>query len=1188
MTTKYSDIIDLRQQKAAYNIQTEADGDWKSFIANEQFNGILKNVLASVRNNDIDRHKSFWIAGTYGTGKSHAGAVIKHLLCDPVSEISDYVNEEYAEEKYESLRNSIFSLRDETRLFPIMLYGHNNITHKEDLSLVLQRKITEALKQAGIQIAVKTDFDSYVEHIDKQAKFWSDLIEGNARLKSSAPDVKKLRQMLQNCDMQVLDDVRNALRDGGFDVRIGNANIAKWIFEVQDKLAEQGKYKGLFIIWDEFTDVMTSPIGISLLVALQEIDELVMNSENNSYFFYISHPSALNSLKVEEREKTKGRYHYMSYNMEPVSAFKIMSSKFKYVGDTAEAQHLVEDFYTDKEKLLDIYSQSSTAPEETRKDLQKLFPLHPSTANLATYYAREAGSSSRSVFEFIGQNEAIRTFLDSEEMFANKCTITADYLWDYVLPTFNDNTSKYGAVTERFNSRKLQVENKGYSYSAVFKSILLLNALNNIANNENVTPTIANIHNLFIGTAIENQLDDILSYLDENSIIQRQPGDVYSIQFSALPTKEIEEIKNKLTQTDFKFTSQVINFGETANNEFVRQFKQVNRAYSYKMFSADTNDYTLLCKIENGKKEARNYATFLALMFAKNADELNSLKTIASQACNEARFQNVTFIVFDTPMGNDEYERFIEYQANAQCAQRHSLAEQQKAHVESSSGMIKEWLKNIRLHNFTYYLNGEQDVCSVNKIVATINNEIAPRIFNNGAESLELIKTRSSNTYWAKVSAAKVVDTVLSYNSKTDIVQNCIGPTSHIPYLLQDSVDENLEWKTDCEASHPLKLVSTFIDNKFKNTNKNESFNLADKLIDLTKPPFGLYQTYANMAMVAFAMRKYINQIFDTNGKPRNNQHIADDVVNLFKYWEDGKGYDKLEFRFESKESRSLCKNLIDIFKLNNSAGYNDVSSLTDARWAITHEFSKKTNYPLWSLKYYTDNDEIKSLIDNILKICGADNMRDPQLLGDTVECISMYRIDISNLLNNNNNEFEIGFCNFLKANTSVAIQDSEHEKALAYIRQHMQSEVGLWSEEEVNKALLEWRISTQTKDRFSISANVEPNNSGRVIGNGTFDEGSQITLVAMPSAGYEFEKWSDGDTNYGRVITVASDLTLTAFFHTESQKTVYTNTVSEKKETARAKIKQINDIEKAKALLERIIDEANDSIIEIINQQKL
>lgn len=1182
MATKYSDLIDLRQQKAAYNIQKEAYGDWKSFIANEQFNGVLKKVLASVRNNDADMHKSFWLAGTYGTGKSHAGSVIKHLLCDNISDISDYVNDEYADSKYELLRNEIFAIKKDTRLFPVMLYGHNNITHKEDLSLVLQRSITDALKQANILLSVKTDFDSYVEHIEKESDFWESLIKKSAKLKAVAPDVHKLKSLLQNCNMQVLDDVRSALRDGGFHIRIGNANIAKWIFEIQDKLAETTEYKGLFIIWDEFTDVMTSPLGMSLLVALQEIDEQVMNSENNSYFFYISHPSALNSLKIEEREKTKGRYHYMTYNMEPVSAFKIMSSKFKYVGDVNESLSLVEHFYADKQNLLNIYSQSSSDPEETRKDLQKLFPLHPSTANLATYYAREAGSSSRSVFEFIGQNEAVREFLESETLFAQKSTITADYLWDYVLSVFNENASKYGAVTERFNSRKLQVEKEGKNHFAVFKSILLLNALNNIANHETVTPTINNIRNLFVGTPVEQELDNILSYLDANSIIQRQPGDVYSIQFYALPTKEIEEIKKQLTLTNFKFTSQVVNFGETAKIDFDKKFKQINRAYSYILYSIDTNEYTLLNKIENGYKESRSYATFLALMFAKNSDELNTLKTIASKACLDERFKNVTFIVFEAQMGNDEYDRFIEYQANASCAQRHNLPDQHKAHVESSAGMIKEWLKNIHLGNFTYYLNGKQEVHSVHKIVSTINSEIAPSIFHKGAESLDLIKNRSSNTYWQKLSAAKVVDNVLSYSNKTEIMQNCGGAAAHVSYLLQDSVEDNLDWKTDCSPQHPLKLVSEFIDSKFKHTNKNEPFNLADKLSDLTKPPFGLYQTYANMAMIAFAMRKYINEIYDTNGKPRKQQNVVDDVVALFKYWEDKKGYDKLTLRFESKESRSLCKNFVDLFKLKDLNGYSDISSLTDARWAITHEFSKKVKYPLWSLKFNCeDNKEIQKLIENILKICGSDNMRDPLLLSETVNLIETYRFEFGNLLKNNNNEFEVGFFNFLQSNQTVHIVASEFESSMNYLRQHLQGEIGMWTEDEVSKTLLEWRISTQTKPKYTIIANVESEIYGQVMGSGTFDENSQTTLVAMPKDGYEFVKWSDGDTNYGRTINVKEDLSITAIFR---KKETENRTVPYKRETAKIKVQRIKDVNTAKAMLVRIVEEANDHIINLIN----
>ena len=107
----YSNIVTLRQMRPAYNIKEESDGEWINFIANDQFNDILTKAISSVRNNDADHHKSLWIAGTYGTGKSHAGAVIKHLLCDPVDEIRDYVEDEYKKPKYDVLRESLMTLR---------------------------------------------------------------------------------------------------------------------------------------------------------------------------------------------------------------------------------------------------------------------------------------------------------------------------------------------------------------------------------------------------------------------------------------------------------------------------------------------------------------------------------------------------------------------------------------------------------------------------------------------------------------------------------------------------------------------------------------------------------------------------------------------------------------------------------------------------------------------------------------------------------------------------------------------------------------------------------------------------------------------------------------------------------------------------------------------------------------------
>lgn len=163
MATKYNDIVTLRSMRPAYNIKNEGPDDWKTFIANDQFNDLLKKTISAVRNNDADSHKAIWVAGTYGSGKSHAGAVLKHLLCDDVADIKDYVDEEFGEDKYALLRNSIVQLREQKRLFPVNLYGQQAIAHEADLSLQVQKEVIRALKEAGIKLTVQTDFDNYIQ-----------------------------------------------------------------------------------------------------------------------------------------------------------------------------------------------------------------------------------------------------------------------------------------------------------------------------------------------------------------------------------------------------------------------------------------------------------------------------------------------------------------------------------------------------------------------------------------------------------------------------------------------------------------------------------------------------------------------------------------------------------------------------------------------------------------------------------------------------------------------------------------------------------------------------------------------------------------------------------------------------------------------------------------------------------------
>ena len=1142
MAKKYSDAIKIRETKSAYSLQTEENNEWRNFIPNEQFNDILQKVIGSVSNKVVDEHRSFWLEGTYGTGKSHAAAVIKHLLCDPFEEIKDYIAEEYGADKYTIIRESLYALRENIRLFPVTMNSTCSIANKEDVSLQIQLHVIKSLTDAGIEIAVKTDFDNYIDHINKNPVLWDSIIEGDLELQSYAPDRKKLIKELKDSDgsSAILTLTKNALRKSKIHIMLDQENLCKWFFEVQNELAKSTEYKGIFLIWDEFTDVMDLEIGPIALGSLQELTEATMQSTSNSYIFQIAHPSALDKLNAEKRTRTTGRYHYMHYNMEPVSAFKIMSRKFMHEQDSSNPAYALYHEMTDKyfAQMRDVYEKyasTSNNPMETLADLKALFPLHPATANMATYYAREVGSSSRSVFEFLGDNKAIRQFLDNEEYFSQGQMITADYLWDFVLDEFNKKTVKYGVVTERFNSYRLHVAKKGEIYLAVFKSILLLNAFNNLAANETVTPSEENIRNMYVGTPIDKDMDTILDWINSEGIVQRSPQGIYEIRFSALDTKEIEEIKKQLLANDFKYTSQIIKFADIARDTVENKLKQINRPVAFDFYSEDINEYTLLNRIQNGRKDAASYVVFLAFMMARSNNELAILKDIAQKASSEDRFKNVAFVVFDNVLDSMEYERFIEYQANATCSKKHGFAEQTKSHTDNAKAIVSDWIKDVLVGNCTVFIQGTSDPVSARLLPKIINTSISPKVFFNGPESVEIVRVRTSYTSWGLQFAKKIADMFLSFNTKDEIIQRCNAQEKIIPLLLQDSVDDNLKIKSDVAQNHPLNLVYKFVKSKIEHSDKQNTFNLSDKFKELTLAPYGMYKSFASYGLLAYALRPYVDKVFDTNGKPINAQRMLEIIDLTFKIWDgDVKHYNKVELKFETKEEGSIAKGLISMFQLGKLKDYKDVSSLTDARWALRNGFCPQVGFPLWTIKYcdklqaLSCKDKISKLTDDIITIYTEVGTKNPALMVETDSLITEVKFEYMSLLNyEEENNFEIGFRHYLLTDSIVNLQESDYDAALKYIRQHMESVVGLWTEAAVIEQLKNWKLSLLPTD--STSSN-KP------------DDKDSGTGVAEPPVAY-----------------------------------------NEKLSKAKARIQSISNIDEAKRILDELCNLGYDTIIDTI-----
>ena len=73
--------------------------------------------------------------------------------------------------------------------------------------------------------------------------------------------------------------------------------------------------------------------------------------------------------------------------------------------------------------------------------------------------------------------------------------------------------------------------------------------------------------------------------------------------------------------------------------------------------------------------------------------------------------------------------------------------------------------------------------------------------------------------------------------------------------------------------------------------------------------------------------------------------------------------------------------------------------------------------------------------------------------------------------------------------------------------------------------------VSQGSGTQYTITATANPTAGGTVSGAGTYYQNATCTLTATPNTGYTFTKWSDGNTQNPRTVTVTANASYTAIF---------------------------------------------------------
>lgn len=1063
MATKYSDFIKMQDFLPVYDMTDETPNMWCTFIPTQQFCDLLQRSLTAITSNEISKRRSMWVRGTFGTGKSHASSVIRHLLCDPADEVESYIQSI----PNEVTRAQLKAIRKQKRFFPVVLKGVEGAYNIPRFSLSIQRETKKAIRAAGYpDLVVNSDFDEAIRWVEGHQSRIPELLEKNDELASEVSNYEKLLAKLKANDIDVFIHLEEAL--AADKTYLTSDSISDWLVEVENALEKEGVANGLIIFWDEFTSVMDT-LKSDRINVLQNIAE---KSQNNNVFLYlISHRTETAGLDAKGKDisKMSDRYDSVDYQMDEVSTYLILRHTF-IISDAFNLSIKTYSTTLNLDKKVYEYLCESNGTEE-KEHIQNLFPLHPYTAFLCSRISNIIGSANRSVLRFMNDEQSgFRKFIDDPTNFDQRMMLTADWLWDFFFTEFL-NEPLCSAFTNVFIQSQGKVKQMGDDYSRVFKVILLLNALSVKFKNspEKYAPNDKNLKFIFSGDRCIEKMDAILSWLDETKIIVRDIFGEFKISVTSYDSGEITKEKNKLI-SNYKFAVDYLSYNAFSRGEVSSVFlvgERLMRKCEPQFYSCEEQEAVLRSKLNKYTAEKPNYL-HVVVLFSITDESRDMMENRVKQFSED--FDDALFVISNEVLSPTSQNKFIDALAQANVSRSHFNNDDAAQFENTAKEYIAKWKNRMIGGTYTLYFRGNRYNEGIfNNIPNLINKKLSAQIFPAGMESVKALQ--ESMTYFPNKNFKALSLQMLQKRTRDELL-TFTGNVRPTKYIFMDG-ENNLINET-CELTDAamngnswLNIICKEVDSLIGTAKKKYSdrFYLSDILAPLVKAPYGLFPNPANYAVLGFALRKHKEDLFNpSTSQPVGDEKLNDMIEIMMKFWDYGKNEQssKLLLRFGSVEERNLTSILGEVFNLGVVKGVSmsDLKSLTYAKWCITEFCKQIAKYPLWSLLYCDEINTKPSCQKAIADMIALFNQDSYQLakVKELLKEIKSDQIDLYKMLTKASNYRE-GFVNFINDIKEVELKEEwwdELEEELS----HLQSEIAFRREEDVKSCVMSFYIN--------------------------------------------------------------------------------------------------------------------------------
>lgn len=1101
----------------------EADQYWSLFIPNDKFRDILSSAIDSL--NPSNQKNPIWLQGTYGTGKTHATSVIKHLLCDET--LPDYDLED------NQLTAKLNNFRNKNKVFPVVLKGTSSIGDSRRFIFTIQNAVKKALLEKNMRVAVPSEFENMISILEEFPLKDEDI----AGTKLEAFPSEEILLRLKNEETAILIEVENILMNKGI-AAFTQDNIVDWLVSVRDKLKQDYDIDYLMIFWDEFTGALNMLNVEDILLQIQNIAEA---KNRGISLFIVSHRTRSTQVNINQEiiNKIMNRFERKSYSMESVATYQLMEKSIAKDEKWEDVKNKYVDIIT---PLIDKIS-ASDGPK-VKKALENLYPIHPYTSYLATFVAQEIGSTERSIFKFLhddidyGFRSFINTFDITERYF-----LTADYLWEFFYDDFEQSEDeKINSSIKKYKLHYDSLNSMEEEYLVIFKAILLLNVLYKIAEvgkGSLAIPSEENITNVFVGSIYQDKVATVLDYIDKQNIINKTPDGLFELTTNTLPAeqvaKEIEKLRKNIKIKDLLSGKNLRDIKNDLDKKIIREVE-------IEIYDANIPENRLISDLEKGIFENSGYLHMI-LFLCKTNEEFIAVNKVIKEVQTKNLLTNNIIVVSEAILGEENFNKYLEFKARSIVAKAHNYAEDVELNIKHSEKYIDTWVNDIKRKTVSWYLNDNEGKLPLKNFISYVNTDLSKTIFYYGLENIS--QTLKNRNLWPHQLSKTQAERYIAAKTRKELDDSLNAIDKKSVCVLMELNTENpivndndLQLKKGVPQNHPLVVIQDFIDDTFEKAQNKGKFNLGIELKPLIEAPYGLYPNKLNIAAFSFCLRKYVNRLYDDKGNAIDKTRMKNKIVGIFEYWTKGKGEHELYVRYGSENEKKLSELINDIFDLGLDSNNQSISTV---RWKL-RDWIKINKTPLWLLKYSYINEKNQSLsesIDSLFEFLKPNDGNLPDyIIQNCYEKINPVKNDLKWSAKETSDVLFRRFIDGLNEDL-----DSEAiEKIKAHIDSKMQEEVHDWDESKVESEVYKWILENKkgSKDSHleaivngtSITVKLDENATGDILvdvnGNGHFAKIHEgIAKINIPGleegVSYPATVTYKGDTNFAESETTVN-----------------------------------------------------------------